>query len=217
MNLLTADRRAHDSVSVRIYRLLLRSYPKTFRAEYGPHMIQVFRDSYRTELRTREASAVARLWLRTLLDLAGSAFREHLETERPIMKNFRRDLIAVIGCMAIIALAFFLLSYGRRHDVSGILTVGRFLDALVAAGVLGNLIVFLLVKISRLNPLRIALWTMLTLNGLLLVLAELIGRQVDPHFSPSGVVIAYAFSFFFWFALHWIWARSFHQPALGES
>src|SRR2546421_1351272 len=135
MNPLMVNRRANDSLSVRAYRFLLLTYPRTFRAEYGPHMIQVFRDSYRTELRTHEAAGVFRLWLRTLPDLVQSAAKEHLETERSIMKNLRRELIAVIGCLAIIVFAFWLLSYGRRHEIAGILTIGRALDAFVTVGV----------------------------------------------------------------------------------
>jgi hypothetical protein len=31
-------------LSVRIYELFLNIYPKSFQREYGPHMLQVFRD-----------------------------------------------------------------------------------------------------------------------------------------------------------------------------
>ena len=209
------SRHHNDSLSVWVYSLLLFSYPKTFRSEYGPHMLQVFRDCYRAQSRTREAFAVLNLWLRTMLDLVVSAPKEHLESERPLMKNLGRDLIAVISCVAIIVLAFFLLSYGRRHEVTGILVMGRFLDALVTAGVLGNLIVFLLVKVTRMNPFRIALWSMVVVNGLLLAIAELLGRQVDPGFGSAGLVPGYVFSFLFWFSLHWIWSKGSRQLSLG--
>ena len=99
------------------------------------------------------------------------------------MNNLRRDALALLGCIAIIVIAFLLLSYGRRHEVSAILIFGRVLDALVTAGIVGNLVVFLLARITKLNPLRIALWTFLAIHGLLLFVAVLIGSRVDPQFS----------------------------------
>jgi hypothetical protein len=91
--------------------------------------------------------------------------------------------------------------------VSWILTFGYVLDALVTAGVIGNLIVFLLIMITRFNPLRIALWTLLAVNGLLLILSAVIGSRVDPQFKLPTVLVGYVVSFVFWFGLHWMWAQ----------
>ena len=60
-------------VSERLYRALLAAYPREFRREYGPQMRQVFRDLCREERRKNEKTALVRLWIRTILDLATTA------------------------------------------------------------------------------------------------------------------------------------------------
>jgi hypothetical protein len=190
---------------------MLLFYPREFRRDFGPDMAQVFQDCYRSEQRSRGPGGIWSLWFQTFLDLARTAPKEHLEKlgkDDSVMNNFRRDALALLGCIAIIVVAFLLLSYGRRHEVPAILIIGRALDALVTAGIVGNLIVFLLAKLTKFNPVRIALWTFLVVHGGLLLIAALIGSRVDPQFSLTGVLIAYVVSFIFWFALHWIWAKS---------
>lgn len=61
--------------SLDLYRALLSLYPRRFRAEYGPHMLQVFGDCLR-DARTQGPGDVAQLWLATLLDLIRSALEE---------------------------------------------------------------------------------------------------------------------------------------------
>jgi predicted permease len=64
---------------VRIYNLLLRLYPASFRHEYGGEMRAVF------ARRRREAGgpfAVAALWLQTIGDIAGNAALVHVELLR---------------------------------------------------------------------------------------------------------------------------------------
>ena len=124
------------------------------------------------------------------------------------MNNLRRDGMALLGCIGIIVIALLLLSYGRRNEVSSILIFAYALDALVTAGVIGNLVIFLLLKTTKLNPLRTALWTFLIVNGLLLIVTVLIGGRVDPQFRLGGVLVGYIVSFLFWFGLHWAWAKS---------
>jgi hypothetical protein len=143
-------------------------------------------ECYRTEQKSRGPRGIWALWIQTLWDLARTVPKEHLEKlgkDNSVMNNLRRDALALLGCIAIIVIAFLLLSYGRRHEVSAILIFGRVLDALVTAGIVGNLVVFLLARITKLNPLRIALWTFLAIHGLLLFVAVLIGSRVDPQFS----------------------------------
>ena len=164
------EKRIHP-LSLRVYRFLLLAYPLSFRREYAPHMAHLFRDCYRAEKRNRGPLGVCHLILRTLLDLARTAPKEHLENlgkDNSVMNTLRKDALALIGCLGIIVVAFFLLSYGRKHEVPSILIFGYALDALVTAGIVGNLIVFVLVKTTRLNPLRTALWVLLIVNGVLL-------------------------------------------------
>jgi len=203
------EKRVHP-LSLRLYWFLLLAYPRSFRREYAPHMAQVFRDCYRAEKINRGLPGVSRLILRTLLDLMRTAPKEHLENlgkDHSVMNNLRKDALALLGCIGIIVAAFLLLSYGRRHEVSSILFFGYALDALVTAGIVGNLIVFLLVRTTRLNPLRTALWTLLIVNGVLLLVTVIIGSRVGGQFRLGSVIVGYLVSFAFWFSLHWIWAK----------
>ncbi len=203
----------------RIFQMVLFAYPREFRLEYGKQMEQFFGDCYRAEKVNRGRLGVGRLWFRTLLDLARAAPREHLENlgkDNAIMKNPGKNAFAFLGSVALIVIAFLLLSYGRKHEVSTILIFGRVLDALVTAGIVGNLIVFLLMTITRLNPLRIALWTLLVVNGALLFVSAVIGSKVDPNFKLGGVILGYVVSFVFWFSLHWIWSKASGQRAVSS-
>lgn len=196
------------TASQKLFRWLLFAYPRAFRDEYGSQMTQVFRDCCREQTR-QSATGLWVLWLNTVSDLFVSAPREHLENlrrENTLMANPQRTALALGTCLAITVIAFLLLSYGRSHEVSSILYFGRALDALVTAGVVGNLIVFLL-RLTKLDPLKTALWTMLVVNAILLILAWAISSRVDPQFSLPGVLIAYVVSFLFWLALHWLWSK----------
>lgn len=203
--------------SQRLFQASLLAYPREFRREYGPHMAQLFRDCYRDAQKNQRALEIARLWIHTFFDIVRTAPAEQLDNlgrGNSIMNNLRKDALALIGAISIIAVAFFLLSYGRKHEVSSILMFGSALDALVTTGIVGNLIVFLLVKITRFNPLRIALWTFLIINVALLGVAVVIGGRVDPQFSAGKVIFGYVVSFLFWFGLHWMWAqRKASQPS----
>ena len=123
------------------------------------------------------------------------------------MTNLQRNLLALGTSLVIIVAAFFLLTYGRSHEVSSILFFGKTLDALVTAGILGNLIIFLL-RLTRLDQLKTAFWVMLTVNSILLILAWLIGSRVDRTFSLGSIAVAYVVSFLFWFGLHWAWSKT---------
>jgi len=203
----------------RLFHIVLFAYPRDFRHEYGLQMEQFFRDCYRAEKMSRGHLGVGGLWFRTLLDLARAAPREHLENlgkENPIMKNLGRNALAFLGSIALIVVAFLLMSYGKKHEVSAILAFGRILDALMTAGIVGNLIVFLLVAVTRFNPLRSALWTMLAVNGALLLVTVLLGSKVDPAFSLGGVLLGYIVSFLFWFTLHWFWSKASTTQAVSS-
>ena len=204
-----------EGLSCRVYRLLLIAYPSAFRHEYGYQMQQVFRDAYRDEARRNSHFALAGYWLRTLLDLVLTAGREHSESLRKdhtFMSTLRRDIVSVLGCVAIIAIAIALLNYGKSHEVRSILFFGYTLDAIAVTGIIGNLIVFLLVKLTKWNSLRIALWTLLTVHVVLATFIAIIGPRLGP-FSFGPILVAYVLSFLFWFGLHWAWHFSKTEPA----
>ena len=206
------------SLSCRIYRMLLAAYPAEFRREYGPSLLQVFRDSSRDATRREGKFATGKFWLAILGDLIVSASKQHIENVREDgpMNNIRRDLLAAVGCAAIILTAFMLLSYGRAHEVGSLLVFGRILDAIVFTGVVGNLIVFLLVKLTRWDSFRIACWTFLVVSALPALLLAVIGSKIDPQFRLGATMLAYVVSLIFWLLLHYLW-RSTSRNVLASS
>jgi len=194
------------SLSKQLFQFMLLAYPREFRFEYGTEMMQVFCDSYRD---TNSRGTVVELWLRVILDVIRTAPLERWETLRrgETMKNVKRDAIGLLACLAIIVLAFLLLGYGRKHEVGSILMFGHALDAIVTAGVVSNLIIFALMMATRLSTFRTALWSLLIVNGALLLIATLIGSRVDPTFNFPMVIASYLISFVFWLAIHWIWSQ----------
>ena len=189
---------------------MLSGYPRQFRREFGPDMLQVFNDCYRTAKRDNRTLAIPRLWIQVSVDALKTAPSEHWENFRrddSVMNRLLKDVIAAIGCLAIIAVAFGLLSYGRKNEVSSILMFGSALDALVTAGIIGNVIVILLVKFKRLAAFRTAVWTFAIVSGALLLVATIVGSRVDPQFSFGKIFVGYVISFVFWVTLHWVWSQ----------
>jgi hypothetical protein len=73
------DSAATVDLSVRVYTWLLAAYPGAFRAEYGNHMAQVFRDVCMRDFRRGGARGMSSLWARTSLDLLRTTVEEHIE------------------------------------------------------------------------------------------------------------------------------------------
>jgi len=189
-----------------IYSILLLAYPREFRREYGPEMVRLVLDCQRD---TYTISARRRLWLRTFFDLVRTAPREHLNNlrqENKLMRKLHPNLVAIGGCVLLILAAMLLLNYGRSHQVPSILLFGHVLDAVVFTGVVGNVIVFLLVKLTRLRPLRVAFWTFLIVT-LVPSLALTLIAGADPKINAPRVVVGYVVSFMFWYGLHWLWSN----------
>ena len=112
--------------------------------------------------------------------------------------------MALLGCVAIIVIAFLLLTYGRKNEVPSILLFGYILDALITTGVIGNFIVFLLSKTTKLNPLRTAITVFAVVHGLLLLLIVVLSRN-GPRVNWAGVITGYLVSFAIWVGLHFAW------------
>lgn len=189
---------------------MLLAYPRAFRLEYESEMTQLFRDCHR-DIQSSGLVAAVSFWLRMIFDVIRTAPLERWETlgkGSETMKNLKTDVIGLLACVAIIVVAFLLLGYGRKHEVASILLFGKALDAIVTAGVIGNLIIFLLVKTTRLSRFRTALWSLLIVNGALLLVVTLIGANVDPQFNFPSVLIAYLVSFVLWLTIHWLWSQT---------
>jgi hypothetical protein len=75
------------SISVYFYRLVLVLYPTSFRREYGPHMLQVFRDCSLRSYNRSGPSGMLSLWALTLLDLLRSTVEQYLQRETFMSRN----------------------------------------------------------------------------------------------------------------------------------
>ena len=201
-------RSVYLNISTRLYGWLLFAYPPQFRRQFGGEMRQTFRDCSYFEA---NRGTLAGFHLRTIVDLIVTAARERSDNsgrEGIFMNNMRRDVMALLGCVGIIAIALVLHRYGVRNQVSSILVFGYILDALIVTGVVGNLIIFLLVKTTKLNPLRIAFVTFGVVHALLLLLCFVIASSDPASFNVNGVLVGYVVSFLFWTILHWAWHRT---------
>ena len=81
------------AVSVRVYRLLLAAYPSEFRREYGPHMLQLFRDCSMRTYAHGGSPGMLSLWIDTLRDFVRSVVEEHLQRET----NMNRERFIRVG------------------------------------------------------------------------------------------------------------------------
>jgi len=191
-----------SNISYRLYCLLLFVYPEEFRREFGNQMLQVFRDSYRDEARARSLPS---FWLRILQDLVCSAVKERANsTEKRGVMNRRTDAMALLGCVGIIVIAFLLHRYAIRNNVPFIFWFGYILDALISTGVIGNFIVFLLIKTTKLNPLRTAISVFAVVHAVLLLLIVVISRN-GSAVNWAGVIVGYLVSYVAWVGLHFAW------------
>lgn len=94
------QRRAVEASS-RVYRVLMRVYPRDIRERYGEEMVGCFSDVCRDEVRKSGSRGLAVLWLRTLPDLLFTALKER-------SRMLTRNAYLSVGAVAL-ATAFILL------------------------------------------------------------------------------------------------------------
>ena len=96
------------STSERVYKALLLAYPKEFRREYGWQMAQVFGDLCREAQRRGGVLGLAKLWVRTVLDLVKTAFAErssgHTNDKETIVRDYK---LAGLGFLLLLAPLYF--------------------------------------------------------------------------------------------------------------
>src|SRR5262249_7707552 len=80
--------------AIQIYEALLWLYPRDHRREYGPWMVQLFRDQCLDARSARRR--LSELWIPTLADLAFSASHEHLNQTLHCMKNISPNKLSWI-------------------------------------------------------------------------------------------------------------------------
>ncbi|MDQ3864006.1 MAG: hypothetical protein M3317_11000 [Actinomycetota bacterium] len=85
------------SRSERVYRLVLLAYPKEFRRDFGGEMVQAFGDLCREEKRRGGVTGLVRVWVRTLADLAATAFAERSRAVRDRWLFMLVPLALVLG------------------------------------------------------------------------------------------------------------------------
>ena len=81
----------------RLYSILLFVYPPAHRREYGPLMVQAFRDLCRDAYRREGLPGLVRLWCHTLTDTAMTAAAEHIhvlkEGDQQMTRKQHRSVI----------------------------------------------------------------------------------------------------------------------------
>jgi hypothetical protein len=90
--------------SQRVYRSLLRAYPRELRDAYGDEMVRCFRDLCREALKDGAGVGLAALWARTLPELLSTALKERITR---LARNTYRPVVSVaLGTVAILMIPF---------------------------------------------------------------------------------------------------------------
>lgn len=191
---------------------MLLAYPLEFRREYGPHMAQLFRDCYRTELRLQRLCGLPRMWLHVLVDLATTAPKERLQTLGKgvyIVKALRNLIVAIIIYALVLMVTGTFLVKMQAHLP---FAAGSFIDAFVAIGILFNFIVLLLMTTRLLVAARAVLASAIVTVALVGGALSFIAKQLPPEARPNGVsILMIALSLAIWFTVHWMWAQRKHS------
>ncbi len=110
-------------ILVRIYGMLIRAYPASFRREYGEEMTEVFRDLAQEAWQERGVIGLVLLWLRTVPDLLLSGAAQHLhETRRRIA--MAKVLLDPAYCVLVLALILFVAALVTPADPFSMMLVG---------------------------------------------------------------------------------------------
>jgi hypothetical protein len=93
---------AKGTIGERVYRQLLRLYPRDFSDDYGDEMTRLYRDRVRHEGPTS-------VWLALLADVARTALREQISTwvqdVRHAWRTWRRTPVLALTAILTLALA----------------------------------------------------------------------------------------------------------------
>lgn len=99
-------------LSASFYNLLLATYPARFRQEYGPHMLQVFRDCCRKANQTGGLSGMLWLWALTFFDYLQSVIEEH--SQRGVHMN-KEKFIRLSGWAMIVGAFAWVLGFAAGN------------------------------------------------------------------------------------------------------
>lgn len=110
----------------RLYRRLLRLYPAAFRGRFGDEMAQLFGDQLRDARAAGAPAGVARMWLRTLGDLALTAASEHARRDRTVAHSLTAApsvasrLLGIVGILGGAALLVAFLPFAIAQDLAAL-------------------------------------------------------------------------------------------------
>jgi hypothetical protein len=148
--------------SIRVYRQLLRVYPRSFLNEFGDSLVQIFGDLARRALHSGGVPRLAVLWMRMLPDLGASAARQHLGGTAWLVPAGLKWRWIVACCLGFGIGGFFGHQLGRGMEVPAYYMVRSLIQALV----LGTLQSGFALK----RPLRdVMRWVLATATGMFIL------------------------------------------------
>jgi hypothetical protein len=186
-----------------VYALLLATYPRGFRREYGGEMARVFADLCRE--RAGRAS-LSRVWAAALADLALTAPRlraEEILEGGGLVRSIRT------AAAALTAYAFTLLVVAPLYARSAASMPGfvaSLIDALISTGLVFNLVFQVLTLTRLLEGARAVRATLAVTACVVGVLLFVLATGGGPHarMSPS-IIAAQVLSLLVWFTAHLWW------------
>lgn len=96
----------------RVYRLMLFTYPASFRREFGAHMAQVHRDKCRMNIAKQGFFGLCQIWFSTLLDWFTTVPEQHLEELFQMSGQKRLIRLGALAALAGGMLGLWLLTQG---------------------------------------------------------------------------------------------------------
>jgi predicted permease len=140
-----------------LFDILLRLFPRAFRAAFGEDMRRVFTDQSRAaEYRGRRA--LAALWIRTMAGMTAAAWREHRDRRgdgrhrAPIVETLAADLRLTVRMLIARPLFSAIVIAAISLGVGGVATIFSGLNAIVLRPLPGTLDGDRLVGIDRRTP-----------------------------------------------------------------
>jgi hypothetical protein len=183
----------------RVYRLLLRAYPRSFRSEYGGEMMLLFRDEYRS----RNAAALG-FWTTMVCDVVCSATSMWLEVLSARAKDYTRIVEVIMKLAAILAVLLGVYGVvnalaeavpGMRGTLGGAYILAVVLGIIAAALLLTAGAALLRSPVSGRNTAIIA--------SLASLVTVVIARLLFPWMSMLGMVVGIGFPIVLFAALQW--------------
>jgi hypothetical protein len=164
------------NLETKIYRALLKLYPREFRQEYGQEMIRVFQESLRSE------GSSFGFWLRTFWDVLSSVFKVQLDTTGG---GFMRTGLVKFGAVCGVALGFY---YAWIGMTSPLFTTPSWIESIIWNACFNVLLLgFALLRNTRPHALEIAGYAALVTSQAINILpVESLG-MVGLWFSLAGL------------------------------